>query len=118
MYSLDMDSTIDFQNASPEKRIEYLTEIHYGKDEFKKRIEKVYAQTEDKWIEPGHYTVTEADYGGIYDEEVFHIEVVKGMNLKDIALELIKKKNYMSPWDFLVIKKRVFKGDVKIGTKY
>lgn len=92
----------------PTSRIEALQQkVGENSDSVKKkqeRIQKIYDQTIDKMIEPGFYTVTETDYGGMREEEVFSFELKRRKNLKDIALDLIADKNYMSPWNDLTIK--------------
>ena len=72
------------------------------------RANKIYERTEDKIIEPGFYEVTETDYGGMRDEVVFTIKLTKSINLKDLAIELVVKKGYLSPWNYLIIRPYTF----------
>ena len=66
--------------------------------------QEVYDRTTDKVIEAGHYDVTETDYGGMYDEKQFTIEVTESINQKDLALNLWEDLGYRSPWIYLSIR--------------
>ena len=89
----DLKSAIEIE-ASREK-IEYK----------KARIQQIIDSTQDRMIRPGFYTVTETDYGGMYEQSRFSFELATEKNLKEIALQLIEEKGYMSPWNDLRIKK-------------
>ena len=69
----------------------------------KARIQQIIDSTRDRMIQPGFYTVTETDHGGMYDEERFSFELATKKNLKEIALQLMEEKGYMSPWNDLRI---------------
>ena len=67
--------------------------------EYKKaRIQQIIDSTWDRMIEP-----TETDHGGMYDIEQFSFELATKKNLKEIALQLMEEKGYMSPWNDLRI---------------
>jgi len=58
--------------------------------------------------------VTETDGGGWSEIDCFTVEVTKPINQKDLAVELIERKNYMSPWNDLRIRKYQLKASITI----
>jgi len=78
------------------------------------RVEKIYNGTLDRVVEPGIYMVTETDGGGWSEIDCFTVEVTKPINQKDLAVELIERKNYMSPWNDLRIRKYQLKASITI----
>jgi len=88
------------------QRIAKLQEVHtdaVAAARKAKRIEDIVNSTKDKIIQPGFYTVTETDGGGMYEIDQFSFELRTAKNLKEIALILMETRNYMSPWNDLAI---------------
>ena len=83
------------------EKIKELKERYIRRSE---RVEEIYEATRDKWVEPGYYEVIETDGGGMWDIPKFTFRVTKRINLKDLALELIEKRDYMSDWNYLSIR--------------
>ena len=69
-----------------------------------KRVADIVERTRDEVIQPGYYDVTETDGGGMRDWPQFTIKVENAINLKELALQLIERKNYMSPWNDLRVR--------------
>ena len=67
------------------------------------RVDVIIERTADRLIQPGYYQVMEPDYGGVKNIPQFMIYVDREMNLKEIALDLIENKDYLSPWNDLRI---------------
>ena len=78
--------------------------------------EKFYSKNKNSMIKakikPGIYAVTESDYGGMHDIPQFNVKILKPMNEYEIAIELARKLNYFSPWQYIVL--RPTSGSVKI----
>jgi hypothetical protein len=94
-----------------QERIEKIKETILKRAE---RVEKIYKNTLDRIVAPGIYMVTETDGGGWSEIDCFTVEVTKPINQKDLAVELIEKKNYMSPWNDLRIRKYQPKASITI----
>jgi hypothetical protein len=67
-------------------------------------VRDIIERTPDRIVQPGIYEVIESDEGGMRDYVQFTIEVTRAINLKEIALELIENRGYMSPWVYLNIR--------------
>jgi len=98
--------------ANSKEKIRELTEYYQRRAE---RVQEIYDRTQDKLISPGYYEVVESDYEGKWDIPKFTIRVANSINLKDLALELMEKRNYMSDWNDLTIR-RVKEPNLKILT--
>jgi hypothetical protein len=94
-----------------QERIEKIKETILKRAE---RVEKIYKNTLDRIVAPGIYMVTETDGGGWSEIDCFIVEVTKPINQKDLAVELIEKKNYMSLWNDLRIRKYQPKASITI----
>ena len=94
-----------------QERIEKIKEAMLKRAE---RVEKIYKGTLDQIVAPGIYMVTETDGGGWSEIDCFTVEVTKPINQKDLAIELIERKNYMSPWNDLRIRKCQPKASITI----
>jgi hypothetical protein len=55
-------------------------------------------------IEPGLYKVYENNIDGYYTNAKFIFKLNNRMNLKEIALKLMKDKGYISSWTYLAIR--------------
>ena len=84
-----------------QERIEKIKESMLKRAE---RAEKIYNGTADRLVAPGIYMVSETDGGDWSEIDCFTVAVTKPINLKDLAMELIERRNYMSPWNDLRIR--------------
>ena len=71
----------------------------------KERYKRMESRMKEEIIEPGLYTITESDQGGMRDYTKGVIKVTETMNLWDLALQVAEKLEYVSPWPYLKIHK-------------
>lgn len=80
--------------------------------------EQFYSKTKNKMmkqkIKPGFYTVMETDWAGERDIPQFNVKIIKPMNYYEVAIQIANKTNYLSPWEYIVLKPTTEKTKITI----
>ena len=88
----------------------------------KKSPEQFYSKNKNKMmkqkVKPGVYTVMETDWAGERDIPQFNVKITKPMNYYEAAIQIANKTNYLSLWEYIVLKPTTGKAKITIPESF